>query len=40
MTYKLARLGLMFFLAMLIAVPFPLLAQDQSSSQTSSQQVQ
>jgi len=36
MTYKLARLGLMFFLAMLIAVPFPLLAQDQSSSQTSS----
>jgi len=26
----------MFFLAMLIAVPFPLLAQDQSSSQTSS----
>ena len=30
MTYKVARMGLMFFLALLIAVPFPLLAQNQT----------
>jgi peptidase M48-like protein len=31
MTNKVARMGLMFLLALLIAVPFPLLAQDQSA---------
>src|ERR1051326_945758 len=36
MTHKVARMGLMFFLALLIAVPFPLLAQDQADSQTTS----
>src|SRR5437870_4042435 len=30
MTYKVARMGLMFFLALVIAVPFPLLAQNQT----------
>ena len=30
MTHKVARMGLMFFLALLIAVPFPLLAQNQT----------
>jgi predicted Zn-dependent protease len=33
MTHKVARTGLMFLFALLIAVPFPLLAQDQSDSQ-------
>src|SRR5262249_17002690 len=32
MRHKVARKGLMFFLALVIAVPFPLLAQDQSST--------
>src|SRR5438477_7679650 len=36
MKYKVARMGLMFFLALLIAVPFPLLAQDQSDQTTKS----
>src|SRR5438477_9596918 len=36
MKYKVARMGLMFFLALLIAVPFPLLAQDQSDQTTNS----
>jgi predicted Zn-dependent protease len=31
MTNKVARMGLMFLLALVIAVPFPLLAQDQSA---------
>lgn len=33
MTHKEARMGLMFFLALLIAVPFPLLAQSQTDNQ-------
>jgi len=33
---KVARKGLMFFLALLIAVPFPLLAQDQTDKDTKS----
>jgi predicted Zn-dependent protease len=36
MTNKVARMGLMLFVALLIAVPFPLLAQDQSTTQTTS----
>jgi len=40
MMHKVARKGLMFFLALLIAVPFPLLAQDQTDkdAQSSSSQ--
>lgn len=34
---KVARMGLMVFLALLIAVPFPLLAQSQSASQAKSE---
>src|SRR5215831_2148925 len=34
MTYKVARTGLVLILALLIAVPFPLLAQDKTSSDT------
>jgi len=33
MTHKVARMGLTFFVALLIAVPFPLLAQSQTDSQ-------
>jgi len=36
MMHKVARKGLMFFLALLIAVPFPLLAQDQTDKDTQS----
>src|SRR5215831_2030908 len=36
MTYKVARTGLVLILALLIAVPFPLLAQDKTSSDTQS----
>jgi predicted Zn-dependent protease len=36
MTHKAARTGLVFLFALLIAVPFPLLAQDQSDSQNTS----
>jgi len=36
MSNKIARMGLMFFLSLLMAIPFPLLAQDQSDSQTPS----
>jgi len=36
MTHKVARMGLTFFLALLIAVPFPLLAQSQTDSQAKS----
>src|SRR5215468_4674263 len=35
MTHKVTRMGLTFFLAILIAVPFPLLAQTQSQTTTS-----
>ena len=40
MMHKAARTGLKFFLALLIAVPFPLLAQDQTDkdAQTSTSQ--
>ena len=36
MMHKVARKGLMFFLALLIAVPFPLLAQDQTDKDAKS----
>jgi predicted Zn-dependent protease len=36
MTYKAARMGLMFVLALLIAVPFPLLAQTQTDQDSTS----
>ena len=35
MTHKVARMGLMFVLALLIAVPFPLLAQTQTDDSQS-----
>ena len=35
MTNKVARMGLMLFVALMVAVPFPLLAQDQSDTKTS-----
>ena len=38
MTHKVARMGLTFFLALLIAVPFPLLAQNQTSNDKSASQ--
>src|SRR5438552_10703624 len=34
--YKVARMGFTFFLALLVAVPFPLLAQTQTDSQAKS----
>src|SRR2546422_10186320 len=36
MTHKVARMGFVFFLALLIAVPFPLLAQNQTEKNAKS----